>query len=226
MRNKAFTLSEVLITLGIIGIVAAMTLPVLIQKYQDIVAVNKIKKFYSTIAQAWTYILYEDGSLDNWEIGGDATANGKLIFSKFIQHLKILKNCSNTDSGCVAEDYYKSFTGGNIENFTTDPRRFNAILNDGSSVSIILGAVQYGRSGAIYYDINGPKLPNRFGVDMFQFSLVDKVTPAGVNLDDEDILKDCLNGGYYCATWVIRYNNLDYKYCPDKLKRGYKSCQK
>ena len=45
--TKAFTLAEVLITLGIIGIVAAMTLPAIIQKQQDKITVTKLKKMYS-----------------------------------------------------------------------------------------------------------------------------------------------------------------------------------
>ena len=50
--KKAFTLAEVLITLGIIGIVAAMTLPSLIANYQKKVTVNRLKQAYSMINQA------------------------------------------------------------------------------------------------------------------------------------------------------------------------------
>ena len=45
--KKAFTLAEVLITLGIIGIVAAMTLPVVIGNYQKKVTAAKVKKFWN-----------------------------------------------------------------------------------------------------------------------------------------------------------------------------------
>ena len=44
MKHKAFTMAEVLITLGIIGIVAAMTLPALVAKYQKNVTSNRLKK--------------------------------------------------------------------------------------------------------------------------------------------------------------------------------------
>ena len=44
IKNKGFTLAEVLITLAIIGIVAAMTIPTLISDYQDRVNVTKMKK--------------------------------------------------------------------------------------------------------------------------------------------------------------------------------------
>ena len=46
MKHKAFTMAEVLITLGIIGIVAAMTLPALVAKYQKNVTSNRLKKKY------------------------------------------------------------------------------------------------------------------------------------------------------------------------------------
>ena len=65
-RLKAFTLAEVLITLGIIGVVAAMTMPVLIQKHREQVAVTKVKKFYSTFSQAYLMAVQENGTLDNW----------------------------------------------------------------------------------------------------------------------------------------------------------------
>lgn len=51
-NNTAFTLAEVLITLGIIGVVAALTLPTLIQSYKKQVLGTRIKKFASISAQA------------------------------------------------------------------------------------------------------------------------------------------------------------------------------
>lgn len=45
MNNNAFTLSETLITLGIIGVIASMTLPSVINKYQEKVTVTKLKNF-------------------------------------------------------------------------------------------------------------------------------------------------------------------------------------
>ena len=51
-KISAFTMSEVLITLGVIGVVAAMTLPVVIKKYQQYTMLNKLKSAYSLINQA------------------------------------------------------------------------------------------------------------------------------------------------------------------------------
>ena len=60
-RKGAFTLAEVLITLGIIGVVAALTLPSLIQKYQDQVLENQLKKMYTTILQGVQKAIADDG---------------------------------------------------------------------------------------------------------------------------------------------------------------------
>ena len=48
MKKNGFTLAEVLITLGIIGVVAAITLPTVIQNYQKQVLVTQLKKMYAT----------------------------------------------------------------------------------------------------------------------------------------------------------------------------------
>ena len=52
LSRSAFTLAEVLITLGIIGVVAAMTLPALVQNYQQMVLKNQFKKIYATFYNA------------------------------------------------------------------------------------------------------------------------------------------------------------------------------
>uniref|UniRef100_UPI004029BEED type II secretion system protein n=1 Tax=Candidatus Scatousia sp. TaxID=3085663 RepID=UPI004029BEED len=67
MHKKAFTLAEVLITLGIIGIVAAMTLPTVVNKYQERVTVTKVKKFYSLINQALLFAIKDNGYVDEWD---------------------------------------------------------------------------------------------------------------------------------------------------------------
>ena len=53
LKRAAFTLAEVLITLGIIGVVAALTLPTVISNYKKQVTVPKLQKAYSTINNAF-----------------------------------------------------------------------------------------------------------------------------------------------------------------------------
>ena len=59
-RSNAFTLAEVLITLGIIGIVAAMTIPTLIQNYQKRAYVAGLQKAYAQLAQAFKLAMADD----------------------------------------------------------------------------------------------------------------------------------------------------------------------
>ena len=74
--KKAFTLAEVLITLGIIGIISALTLPILVQKYRNIVVETKLKKFYSEINQAIRLAEAEYGDKEAWYL--DSNAYGAL----------------------------------------------------------------------------------------------------------------------------------------------------
>ena len=66
---KGFTLAEVLITLGIIGIVAALTIPTLISKYQERVTITRLKESYSMLAQAYQFGVNGNGSPASWEFG-------------------------------------------------------------------------------------------------------------------------------------------------------------
>ena len=63
-RKCAFTLAQVLITLGIIGVVEAMTLPTLIAQYKRQSAETKLKKFYSVINQALQMSIAEHGEIE------------------------------------------------------------------------------------------------------------------------------------------------------------------
>jgi len=63
-KKKAFTLAEVLITLGIIGVVAALTMPSLIANYKKRVLTTRIKRFYSCYTQAYNMKIANDGELD------------------------------------------------------------------------------------------------------------------------------------------------------------------
>ena len=67
-RKSAFTLAEVLITLGIIGVVAVLTLPTLIANYKKQVIISKLNKVYSTISQAYISAKSDNGELQDWKL--------------------------------------------------------------------------------------------------------------------------------------------------------------
>lgn len=61
-KHVAFTLAEVLITLGIIGIVAAITIPALVSQYQKYVIRNQFKKTYSVLENSWNRVIADWGN--------------------------------------------------------------------------------------------------------------------------------------------------------------------
>ena len=63
-----FTLAEVLITLGIIGVVAALTIPALIANHKKTAVETRLKKFYSVMNQAITQSELENGDKSTWNI--------------------------------------------------------------------------------------------------------------------------------------------------------------
>ena len=89
-KRAAFTLAEVLITLGIIGVVAAMTMPVLIQKHQNQVLETRLKKFYTTINQAVLTSEAFNGDKDYWYT--DSSLSDDEWFKKYIgKYMNIMK---------------------------------------------------------------------------------------------------------------------------------------
>ncbi len=109
MKKKlGFTLAEVLITLAIIGVVAALTVPTVIRNYQERQTVTALKKFYTEISQAWARAQVENSTPDtwNWGTGGDSASADKLI-DYLAPYLKITKRCGG-QSGCFSPDTYKT----------------------------------------------------------------------------------------------------------------------
>ncbi len=65
-KKTAFTLAEVLVTLAVIGIVAAMTIPTVMNKYNQILAETRLKLFYSTMNNAIALSEIDNGDKTTW----------------------------------------------------------------------------------------------------------------------------------------------------------------
>ena len=90
-KKLAFTLAEVLITLGIIGVVAALTLPALISNYKKQETTARLKKFYSTMSQAIILSENDNGSSKEWTkayyLDLDDDSNKSLTLNYFNTYL-------------------------------------------------------------------------------------------------------------------------------------------
>lgn len=83
MKNKSgFTLAEVLITLVIIGVIAAITVPTLITKYQKEQTVTRLKKAYSALSQTTARAIADNGPIATWEVGQNLSSQAAADFTK------------------------------------------------------------------------------------------------------------------------------------------------
>ena len=220
-KKAAFTLAEVLITLGIIGVVAAMTLPSLIQNYQKKALATQTQKFYSMMSQAVKQYMADYGvdDLRNTPLAGDnyeegsyddddnyIPANGEIesIRDFVTKYLKVVKECNPTnedDNNCFAPIYrmWNNSMSDNEEisfiNFTTDGAwgsMRDYVLADGSVIRINY----YGSEQPItlYVDVNGKKGPNRIGYDLWSMSIF----YDGV-VDESGVTPECRKEGKNCS---------------------------
>ena len=93
--KAAFTLAEVLITLGIIGVVAALTMPVLIENHKKQVIISKLDKAYSTISNAYVLAKESNGDMENWGLVEyqSATKNEEDFLYYISPFLSVQKYC-------------------------------------------------------------------------------------------------------------------------------------
>ena len=192
-QKAAFTLAEVLITLGIIGVVAAMTIPTLISKYQEKVLANHFKKSYAMINQALLSAQSQFGYIPQcyYEYGSSVSAISQdcgELTDKFLASLKIVKVCDGNsyEQGCIPEyrgvddilkeeheddedydeEYWQDYADRNCGGFNTSNirnRNKSYVLSDGT---IIFFYDSFGCK-IIGLDINGKKGPNKWGYDLF-----------------------------------------------------------
>jgi len=157
MKN-GFTLAEVLITLGIIGVVAALTLPQLVANYQKQVTVNKLKVAYSILYQVVEESKKDNGDLSTWSLSltNDEFANRYILpylkgWSKYDKYYRVSRFASTPNSGLT-------FNWG---------RKLYALSNG----MVIFPNNDCGQILQIVVDINGNAKPNMMGKDVFIFSI-------------------------------------------------------
>lgn len=209
--KKAFTLAEVLITLGIIGVVAAITIPTLINRTHEKEYVSALKKSFSVLANAQSLAENEEGSVMSWSYTSDEAQNAKIVFDNLKPHLSILKDCAYAD-GCWAPTVYSCNNAGGPWNLT-NTERYWFTLTDGTFVGILAPSAPSDASPiAFYIDVNGIKKPNAVGIDIFQVGMKNNKL---YDYDAKNGAPGCYANNFTCSSWVLVNENLDYLHCTD-----------
>lgn len=194
MKKRAFTLAEVLITLGIIGVVAAMTLPALTAKWQEKAIDSQFKRIYSNMYNAMRMIVaqqdqvpqcYYSQQINHWD--SQSWAQCEDFYKGLIAQLKVIKVCNGNAyrDGCIPKydgvDTIKSYEDSDIligcggyRQSTILNRSFAFVMNDGSILFTYDGPPNWSYSGVFALDVNGKKGPNKWGYDVFSFAWEEK----------------------------------------------------
>ena len=178
-KKVAFTLAEVLITLGIIGVVAAITIPGLINNYKANKLRTQFLKSYSTIQQVFKLMQEDDVSLNPQDYNGHVNP----FYRTFIKYLVGATDCGHSAENLKPICYirnlgvtYKLLPGyGNLNTDLLDDG--GILLQDGTMIYFENDFRQ--NYVYLFVDINGYKNPpNRLGYDLFAFEFCDGVLSA------------------------------------------------
>jgi prepilin-type N-terminal cleavage/methylation domain-containing protein len=207
-QNKGFTLAEVLITLLVIGVVASLVIPAIIQDSQDAELKTALKSFYSSISDATRLIMFDNGG----SINGLYTSN-TVMRDLYANKMSITQKCDENDS----PDNCWHPTSGVVKRYDGDywalTEKFPGIkLTNGTLLLFALtypncdgqysGLISPVSCALIRVDINGFKGPNTFGKDIFDFHILQTtVSPRGGSYDN---YHNCSASGDRCAYSVLK----------------------
>ncbi|MCM1339938.1 MAG: type II secretion system GspH family protein [Muribaculaceae bacterium] len=216
-----FTLAEVLITLGIIGVVAAVTLPSLQVNVNKQALSTQMSKAYSQLSEGLRMYMTNNG-LDEFD---SANFNANTFARNYLQ-VQYVCNGTN-DTNCFAPKY-TSINGNSSETKASLMNSFNSSTNDTAVILRDGTVVHIAHNGAMLaFDVNNQKGPNKMGYD-YHVAYINRDGSIGPSISsaftdvtkrDAQIKKDLesckKNGGDYggmgCFAHLLR-NNFKFDY--------------
>lgn len=242
-KKNAFTLAEVLITLGIIGIVAAITLPIIIQKQQEKSWVTAYLRVYSILENAYRIAQIDNGTYEGWsgvtitQNSGDGKfdrnrSDGQSVYNIMIKsNVKVIQSyldSKHRSRTCWPDKSFLLTGKGYTTNFDGESRVYVPTIALPSGECIMLG---HG-FGDFMVDLNGRKNPNTLGKDQFIFSFdvlkPNRIKPGYYQRWWTDTYKYCLpapaswHEGTSCGFWILRNHNMDYLHMTEaELKKKW-----
>ena len=218
--KKAFTLAEVLVTLSIIGVVSAMTIPTLVRNNQEHQTIAKLKATYSILSQAMKVAEMKNGPMDEWTTERWTEKGASDIAEKLLPYFKVLKDCGTFDEKkeCVNSEYLQKNGNKHDISYATDRRYYKILLKNGSALiwkATDPAEANLGIYTNFYVDVNNSAPPNKYGRDFFIFSYEEgKIMPYGSPIaSNNSYTNSCLpknSTGWGCAYYVLTKGKMDY----------------
>lgn len=233
--KHAFTLAEVLVTLMIIGVIAAMTIPGLRKNTEMRELAVGCKKAYTSLSQAMLLTEQENGSTNRWP---NAATDATTVWQMIKPHLNVSKDCTQAGSTkCWTEGTILPLSGtGKPETFKKGSVDFKLADGANGTFDITVPGKKKNEKGEateepdgvlnsfiFYIDVNGDKKPNTLGVDIFGFADYadgNGLVPLGSGLADIVVegepskanYGDCTSAGEgtQCAIRVIKEGAINY----------------
>ncbi len=211
--NKGFTLAETLITLVIIGVIAAMTVPSLLNKTQNKDNSTRVKKAYSVLQNSMHKIAMDEGYAQ-----GDYSfvEDSNSFFDAFEKTVNTLQRCKGSNK-CFVTSIHK-LNGGNDSIhantnalITTDGMAYTFSYNYGNTTQFGVASEDLDKfMGRFWVDVNANKKPQVIGRDLFAFVLIQGkgILPAGYGNNGANCTKN--STGYDCTARVLKEGDINY----------------
>ena len=225
LTKSAFTLAETLIVMGIIGVVAALTLPNLNSSTGDKEKIVKVKKIYQNLSDAIGRAEAVYGPINEWTItkneGSIVNVLNPSSVERITEFLKISKNCAiASNQGCFNQSGVNYANGTIWKKIDELACYYKFILADGSSVAVgpddVIGGLGETLDRGIlnfYVDIDGPnKGASTLGKDIFYFKVANNTNYLAPNsyTNFASYLTELKKQGATASGWIINCDNMDY----------------
>ena len=192
--KKGFTLAEVLITLGIIGVVAAMTIPTLITNYNDRVLETQKLKTKSILGNAFKLMMANEGVTDLSLAPIASCGTDSDCYATELK--KVLKVVSDIDPTSNDSKLEYSFSNGNGEVWSQD-KLYTFVLNDGTVVSVENTDGIANGNISLVVDLNGFKSPNIGAKDLCRYVLNQNISVQESCESMKNFTAKACDTGYY-----------------------------
>lgn len=213
--KKAFTLAEILITLSIIGIVAALTIPNLIQNYKRKVATVRLKKFVSVMSQAIELSELENGAITTWSTAATIPTTGASDSDEYKDAYK-----QNSDNALAFFNKYLAKYMNYTKVEEAKDYKSRVYFADGSCMWLYNGNLI-----DIKYAINCNSGQDMNGVDNFAFIINYKANDTYIgnkkfsgyyispinDLTREQAIANCKDNAYNCTALLEKFDNWEFK---------------